>query len=110
GELQDLERRFGDGAYEEVERRATQLEPSYPDHAELPLMAGRALLAQGRMRAAAEAFQRAVGLDPLSRNAHYHLGAAAARIGELNRAERAWRTFVRLAPDEAETQRIRQAV
>lgn len=109
-ELADLERRFREGAFEEVEHRATQLEPSYPRHAELPLMAGRALMAQGRNRAAAEAFERAVGLDPLSTSAHYHLGVVTIRIGELGRAASAWRTFVRLAPESTEATPVREAL
>lgn len=110
GELKDLERRLADGAYEEVERRAAKLEPAYAHHAEMPLVAGRALAAQGRMRAAKEAFERAVGLDPLSTKAHYHLGLAAIQIGELDRAEQALRTFMRLAHDVPEAERVRETV
>ena len=96
--LDELELKLADGDVEAAERRARELQRSYPDRAELPLVAGRALAAQGRMRAAAESFDRAVALDPLSVDAHYHLGMAAVRIGDLPRAVEAWRTFLRLAP------------
>ncbi len=35
-------------------------------------------------------------LDPLSADAHYHLGLAAVKIGDLDRAKEAWTTFLRL--------------
>ncbi|MEJ2677924.1 MAG: DUF4388 domain-containing protein [Gemmatimonadota bacterium] len=97
-------------APDEVEREVAELEQAYPQRAELPLLAGRALAAQGRMRAAAEAFERAVGLDPLSADAHYHLGLAAVRVGELDRAERAWQDFLRLASDTQPVGAVRQAL
>lgn len=96
--LDELELKLADGDVEAAERRARELQRSYPDRPELPLLAGRALAAQGRLRAAAESFDRAVTLDPLSLDAHYHLGMAAIRIGDLSRSAEAWRTFLRLAP------------
>jgi hypothetical protein len=97
-------------APDDVEREAEELEQAYPQRVELPLLAGRALVAQGRMRAAAEAFERAVGLDPLSADAHYHLGAAAVRVGELGRAERAWDNFMRLAPGTRAAAGVKEAL
>ncbi|MBI3081483.1 MAG: DUF4388 domain-containing protein, partial [Gemmatimonadetes bacterium] len=41
---------------------------------------------------------RATELEPGSAEAHYHLGFAAVRTGELDRAAQAWHTFLRLAP------------
>ena len=49
------------------------------------------------MRAATEAFARAVALDPLAPDAHFNLGFCAARIGELQRASQAWEMYLRLA-------------
>jgi len=95
--LDELELMLADGDLEGTERRARELQKSYPDQAELPLITGRALAAQGRFRAAVESFDRAVTLDPLSSDAHYHLGLAAIRIGELDRARDAWSTFLRLS-------------
>lgn len=83
--------------HEGAARLAAELEAIYPERSELALYAGQALAAQGRMRAATEAFSRAVGLDPLLAPAHYALGFAAAHIGELERAERAWDAYLRLA-------------
>lgn len=96
--LDELELKLADGDVEAAERRARELQRMYPERPELPMIAGRALAAQGRLRAAAESFDRAVALDPLSVDAHYHLGMAAIRIGDLSRAGAAWGTFLRLAP------------
>lgn len=98
-QLDELELLLADGRIEEAQRRAKELRTTYTDRPELPLLMGRALAAQGRLRAAAEAFERAVALDPLSLDAHYHLGLAAVRIGDLDRANEAWSTFLRLSRD-----------
>ena len=95
--LEELERMIARGDLEQAERRARDLQKDHPDRVELPLFAGRALAAQGRLRAAAESLDRAATLDPLSIDAHYHLGLAAARTGELDRALTAWQTFLRLS-------------
>jgi cytochrome c-type biogenesis protein CcmH/NrfG len=62
------------------------------------------------MRAATESFARAVGLDPMSVDAHYMLGFAAIRTGELERATKAWETFLRLAPNGEPRQLAAQAL
>lgn len=95
--LEVLNRLLEQEDWEEVIRISGELEGSFPERSELPLLAGRALAAQGRTRAATEAFARAVGLDPLSAEANYALGFAAARVGDLERAERAWDAYLRLA-------------
>jgi cytochrome c-type biogenesis protein CcmH/NrfG len=96
--MDELELLLADGKLARAERRARELQKAHPERAEFQLLAGRALVAQGRGRAAVEAFDRAVTLDPLSFDAHYHLGLAAARIGDLEGAAEAWRSFLRLAP------------
>ncbi len=95
--VREVEQLLAAGQAEEAARRAGELEGAQPERAELALLSGRALQAQGRMRAAAEAYARAAGLDPLSPDAHYRLGFAAVRTGELGRAADAWRTFLRLS-------------
>jgi len=92
-ELEDLLDR---GEIEAVVRRAEELQAAYPDRAEFALLAGRALSGQGRMRAATEALARAVALAPLSPDAHFDLGLAAIRTGDLARAAVALDTFLRL--------------
>lgn len=87
------------GEAEAAGRLAAELQSAFPDRAELALLEGRALVAQGRMRAATEAFARAVGLDPLAPDGHRRLGFAAARIGEFERAGRAFESYLRLAAD-----------
>lgn len=108
--LDELELMLADGALETAERRARELQKDYSDRAELPLVAGRALAAQGRLRAAAESFDRAVALDPLSADAHYQLGLAAARTGELDRAMNAWSAFLRLDNGGARRTHVEAAV
>jgi tetratricopeptide (TPR) repeat protein len=98
------------GKLEDAEKLASELETGYPDNAELALLSGRALAAQGRMRAATEAFARAVGLDPLFAEAHYHLGFTAIRTGELDRATQAWDTYLRLSQNGNQRQLVSQAL
>ena len=95
---------------EEAEKIATELERNHPDNAEIAVLAGRTFAAQGRMRAATEAFTRAVGLDPLMAEAHYLLGFSAVRTGELDRAATAWDTYLRLSPNGGYRQMVTQAL
>jgi cytochrome c-type biogenesis protein CcmH/NrfG len=108
--VQQVEALIGSGDLEEAARLAGELETANPERAELALLAGRTLAAQGRMRAATEAFTRAVGLDPLSADAHYHLGFAAVRTGELLRAAAAWETFVRISPNGSRRRVVNDAL
>jgi tetratricopeptide (TPR) repeat protein len=107
---EQVEALLASGNSGEAQKLAAELEGSYPDRVELAILAGRALLAQGRMRAAAEAFGRAVALDPLSSEAHYRLGFAAVRTGELERAARAWDRFVVLTQSGESRQLVRSAL
>jgi tetratricopeptide (TPR) repeat protein len=95
---------------EEAQKLAAQLESGYPERAEIAVLSGRTLLAQNRMRAATEALSRAVGLDPQLLEAHYLLGFAALRTGELERAIKAWETFLRIAPNGEPRQYAAQAL
>ena len=107
---EEVEGLLRSGQANEAQRLAAELEGSYPDRVELAILAGRALLAQNRIRAAAEAFARAVVLDPLSSEAHYRLGYAAVKTGELERAARAWDNFVVLSPNGELRQLVRSAL
>jgi tetratricopeptide (TPR) repeat protein len=72
---------------------------------------GRALAAEGRPGEALAVLGRAVRADPLLATAHYHLGAAALRAGNLERAEEAWNTYLRLAdPAPRARAAVRQGV
>jgi tetratricopeptide (TPR) repeat protein len=106
-EVKDL---LSAGQIERARKLAADLESAHPDRADLAVLSGRVLAAQGRLRAAAEAFGRAVALDPLSADAHYELGFSAARTGDLDRASKAWETFVRLSPNGDERQTITDAL
>jgi tetratricopeptide (TPR) repeat protein len=106
----DVEALLRTGRIEDAQKLARRLEASYPDRADLVLLSGRTLVAQQRMRAATESFSRAVGLDPLSADAHYLLGFAAIRTGDLERASRAWETYLRLVPGGEARQVAEQAL
>jgi tetratricopeptide (TPR) repeat protein len=110
GAVGDVEALLGGGRADEAQKLAAQLETSFPDRADLAVLSGRTLVAQNRMRAATESFSRAVGLDPMSMDAHYMLGFAAIRTGELERATKAWETFLRLAPNGEPRQLAAQAL
>jgi Flp pilus assembly protein TadD len=62
-------------------------------------------LAQRRWRRAADAALTAVGLAYHVPLAHYHLGVALARLGEVEAARRAFETCVRLRPGTAAARR-----
>jgi tetratricopeptide (TPR) repeat protein len=98
------------GKLEEAHRIASELESTHPDRAELAVLAGRTLAAQRRMRAATEAFSRAVMLDPLSSEAHYRLGFCAVQTGDLERAAKAWDTYIRLNPNGEQRQKVVNAL
>ncbi|HEX7120151.1 MAG TPA: DUF4388 domain-containing protein [Longimicrobiales bacterium] len=98
------------GEAEAAGRLAGELQASFPDRAELAVLEGVALVAQGRVRAATEAFVRAVGLDPLSPEAHLRLGFTAARIGDFDRAGHALESYLRLAPSGERREAADQAL
>jgi tetratricopeptide (TPR) repeat protein len=110
GRLEELERMLARGDLDAAERRVRELEEAHPQRSELPMIAGRALSRQGRLRAAAESFDRAVALDPLSDEAHYHLGLAALRAGDLERAREAWTTYLRLTDGGKQSGNRRRSV
>jgi len=105
-----VESLLGSGRANEAQKLATELEGSYPERVELAILAGRTLLAQNRTRAAAEAFARAAALDPRSPEAHYRLGFAAIRTGELDRAARAWDNYVLLSQNGDSRQLVKGAL
>jgi hypothetical protein len=108
--FEEVEGLLKSGKIDEAQKMASELETAYPDRVELALLAGRTLLGQSRMRAATEAFSRAVTLDPLSAEAHYRLGFAAIQTGELERATKAWDTFMRLSPNGEPRQLVSNAL
>lgn len=108
--IQEVDRLLRENKLDDAEKLATELETNYPENAELALLSGRALAAQGRMRAATEAFARAVGLDPLYADAHLQLGFTAVRTGDLERAAGAWETYLRLSQNGTQRQLVTQAL
>jgi tetratricopeptide (TPR) repeat protein len=106
----EVESLLRDSRADDAHKLASQLEGTYPERAELSVLAGRTLIAQNRMRAATESFARATGIDPLYADAHYLLGFAAVRTGELERATKAWETYLRLAPNGVRRQLASQAL
>lgn len=102
----EVDRLLEERQLDEAQRLVQDLEASYPDRAEFALLSGRTLVAQSRLRAAAEAFARAAGLDPLSPDVHYELGITALRTGDFERAARAWETYVRLSASGEQRDRV----
>lgn len=98
------------GHPDQAHNLVAQLQVAHPERVELALLGGRALAEQNRMRAATEAFDRAVSLDPLLPEAHYHLGFTAVRIGELERAAEAWSMFLRLSENGPNHERVQRAL
>jgi tetratricopeptide (TPR) repeat protein len=90
------------------------LSRAHPDSPEVHVLTARSQAVLGRWTEAAQALDRVIALDPLSAVAHYHLGFAAARMGDFRRAEEAWTTYLRLFDGEARrsetAQRARAAV
>jgi tetratricopeptide (TPR) repeat protein len=64
--------------------------------AQLSLEEGLVRVAQGRMEEARELFAEAVGADPKLVMGYYHLGMAAYRVGDVEKAEEALREADRL--------------
>ncbi|HEX5520480.1 MAG TPA: DUF4388 domain-containing protein [Longimicrobiaceae bacterium] len=99
--LAAVERALKSGEGARAQRQLIELLRTHPDSAEVYVLAGRASAMLRRWREASEALARATQQDPLSAEAHYHLGFAAAHAGQLSRAEEAWRTFLRLENGDA---------
>ncbi|HEX7090080.1 MAG TPA: DUF4388 domain-containing protein [Longimicrobiales bacterium] len=94
--IREVEELLERGEIDAAARCAEDLHAAHPDRPELALLAGRAFSGQGRMRAATEVLARAVALDPQSPDAHFDLGMAAIRTGDLTRAAGAFAAFLRL--------------
>ncbi len=93
-----------------AQKLAANLEAAHPERAELSVLCGRTLEAQGRGRAAVEAFQRAVELDPLSADAHFRLGRAALGIGDFERAAESWSAYLTLSQQGARREMVNDAL
>jgi hypothetical protein len=75
--------------------RAASLQPH---DAQVHLLLGRILLAQGRVPAAIESLRRAQRLDPAGVATHRHLGYALAQGGRFQEAVDVWTEWERLLP------------
>jgi hypothetical protein len=95
-------------------RLLDELARAHPESPEVYVLAARSQAALGRWPEAVQALDRVIALDPISPAAHYHLGFAAARMGDLRRAEESWTTYLRLAEGDgarrASAERARGAV
>jgi Tfp pilus assembly protein PilF len=63
---------------------------------------GTALMNQGKLNEAVEAFQAAIKISPEAEDTHYNLGIALGRLGRAEEAARAYREALRIFPDYAE--------
>ena len=80
----------------DAERRIQSLLTTWPGSAALHLLHGRALAQRTAWTDAMHSFEQAIELDPLLAGAYFHLARAALRAGELERADRALDTYLRL--------------
>lgn len=108
--LDELKKLIARADFDAAVKLAEELGHAYPEHGAIPLLGGRAMMGQGRVRAATEAFAKAVALDPLEAEAHYHFGFAAAQIGDFSRAEHAWGNYLRLTPNGGRRSIVAQAL
>ena len=108
--LDELRKLIQKGDFDAAVKLSEDLAAAYPEHGVIPLLGGRAMLGQGRVRAATEAFAKAVALDPLEAEAHYHFGFAAVQIGDFGRAEHAWGNYLRLTPNGGRRTIVAQAL
>lgn len=94
--LAEVERLCGERRLGEALGVLDELSRQHPPRAELAFWRGRVLAAQGHWAEAAGSLADAVRRDPLLAAAHFHLGFAATRAGDLSRAAAAWGTYLRL--------------
>jgi tetratricopeptide (TPR) repeat protein len=71
---------------------------------------GWVLYKQGLHREAIKSLEQAVALGPSSPTVRYHLGLAYAATGNLPRARDAYQAALKLGPDAAVSERIREAL
>jgi tetratricopeptide (TPR) repeat protein len=77
-----------------------------PGHASGWLGLARALLAQGKLPQAEEAFRELLCLDPADASAHHNLGAVLYELGHYDESVRSLRTSLRLRPGSEATQML----
>lgn len=92
---------LSDGAVERARRVLDEAARAHPDDAEVLTLLAQAQRRLGRSGEALLSLTRAASLDPLAAPIHYHLGFAAARMGDLARALDAWETYMRLEGGDA---------
>ncbi|HEX8394710.1 MAG TPA: DUF4388 domain-containing protein [Longimicrobium sp.] len=94
--LGEAELALADGAADRARRLLDDLARAHPDRPEVYTLLAEAHRRLGRWGEMMLALGRAASLDPLAAGVHYHMGFAAARTGDLNRARDAWDTYLRL--------------
>jgi hypothetical protein len=70
----------------------------------------RVLTAAGKHADAADELRRAAQDDPLTPRVHLELAFAQARCGDLSAACASWEHFLRLAPNDSQSGRVRAAI
>lgn len=101
-----VDRELRSGRITEARLRVEELSRRHPEVGAVTLLRGRVLERAGLAAEAVQAYEAAVRQDPLLTRAYYHLGMAAARIGEFDRAHESLATYARLPdarPRDAET-------
>lgn len=84
-------------------KRVEELSARHPRSGPVSLVRGRVEARGSRWGEAVRSLEAAVQQDPLLGNAYYHLGLAAARVGDFARARESLSTYARL-PDATPAQ------
>lgn len=88
------------GRLDLARRRVDELSARHPRTGSVSLLRGRVQARTAEWEEAVRSLEAAVRQDPLLGSAYYHLGLAAARIGNFERAHESLTTYTRL-PDAA---------
>lgn len=91
------------GATQLVSEPVTKPESNHLHAAQLALQAGQQAQRDRRLADAAQAYRRAIALEPGMFEAHYCLGLAAYELRDFSAASQAWATALRLRSSSADT-------
>ena len=98
------------GRTEEALAEARSVDEDDAEGTQARLLAARALTRLLRYQEAVDELRRAVQLDPITPEVHFHLGFAALRVGDFAAARASWEHFMRLSPSSSEVGRVRAAL
>jgi tetratricopeptide (TPR) repeat protein len=96
--------------YEDADAIVQTLEERVPNEAAVHLRRGILARLRGDWRAALDALERALKLDPLLERARYEIGFVRLRTGDWAGAAHEWTAYLRIAGDGPERRRVERAM